>query len=71
MDDLVIKACLNGIRGREVAANVPWTPAEVADEAKRCAEAGAAIVHFHARASNGGISYDPAWYSEADRLIRE
>jgi uncharacterized protein (DUF849 family) len=70
MDKIIIKACLNGGRGREQNPNVPWTPAEVAAEAKRCADAGAAIVHIHARTSQGGTSYDPAWYSEADRLIR-
>lgn len=70
MDTIIIKACLNGARGREQNLNVPWTPAEVAAEAKRCAEAGASIVHIHARTLQGGASYDPAWYSEADRLIR-
>ncbi len=70
MDKIIIKACLNGARGREQSPNVPWTPAEVAAEAKRCADAGASIVHFHARTPQGGISYDPAWYTEADRLIR-
>ncbi len=70
MDKIIIKACLNGARGREQNPDVPWTPAEVAAEAQRCAEAGAAIVHFHARTSQGGTSYDPEWYAEADRLIR-
>jgi uncharacterized protein (DUF849 family) len=70
MDKIIIKACLNGARGRDQNPQVPWTPAEVAAEAKRCAEAGAAIVHFHARTPQGGTSYDPAWYTEADRLIR-
>ncbi len=56
------------MRGREQNRNVPWTPREVAAEAKRCAEAGASIVHIHARANDGGISYDPGWYVEADRL---
>jgi len=70
MDNLIIKACLNGARGREQSPHVPWTPAEVAAEAKRCADAGAAIVHIHARTPEGGTSYDPAWYAEADRLIR-
>ena len=70
MDRIIIKACLNGARGREQNTNVPWTPQEVADEAIRCAAAGAAIVHIHARSENGAISYDPAWYAEADRLIR-
>jgi 3-keto-5-aminohexanoate cleavage enzyme len=70
MDKIIIKACLNGGRGREQNPNIPWTPAEVAAEAKRCADAGAAIVHIHGRTSQGGTSYDPAWYTEADRLIR-
>ena len=59
MDKIVIKACLNGMRGRERSSQVPWTPAEVAAEARRCAEAGAAVVHIHARTPEGGISYDP------------
>ena len=71
MDKIVIKACLNGIRGREASPGVPFTPKEVAAEAKRCADAGASMVHFHARGANGEISYDPDWYAETDRLIRE
>jgi uncharacterized protein (DUF849 family) len=71
MEKIVIKACLNGIRGREVSTAVPFTPREVADEAKRCAAAGASMVHFHARSDRGAISYDPAWYAETDRLIRD
>ena len=70
MDNIIVKACLNGARGREQNHNVPWTPTEVAAEAKRCSEAGASIVHFHARTEQGATSYDPAWYTEADRLIR-
>ena len=70
MDKIIIKACLNGARGREQNPHVPWTPAEVAAEAKRCSEAGASIVHFHARTEQGATSYDSAWYAEADRLIR-
>lgn len=70
MDKIIIKACLNGARGREQNPNIPWTPAELAAEAKRCFDAGASIVHIHARTSQGAISYDPIWYSEADRLIR-
>lgn len=71
MDKIVIKSCLNGMRGREQSPHVPWTPAEIAAEAKRCADAGAAVVHIHARTPEGNISYDPEWYAEADRLIRE
>lgn len=71
MDALIIKACLNGGRGREDNPNVPWTPQEVADEAARAYNAGAAMVHFHGRTPQGSTNYDPAWYAETDRLIRE
>lgn len=70
MDTIIIKGCLNGSRGREHNPNVPWTPEEVAQEAVRCYEAGASIVHIHARTPDGGISYDPAWYAQADAMIR-
>ena len=71
MDNVIGKACVNGSRGREDNPNVPWTPQEVADEAVRCFNAGASIVHFHARTPDGDISYDPAWYADADGLIRQ
>ena len=41
MDTIIIKARLNGNRGRDDNPNVPWTPKEVAEEAVRCHDAGA------------------------------
>jgi uncharacterized protein (DUF849 family) len=70
MDTIIIKGCLNGNRGREDNPNVPLTPQEVSQEAVRCYEAGASIVHIHARTPEGSISYDPDWYAETDALIR-
>lgn len=70
MDAIIIKACLNGSRGREDNPNVPWTPEEVAQEAVRCYETGASIVHIHARKADGSTSYDPEWYTQTDALIR-
>lgn len=70
MDTIIIKACLNGGRGREDNPNVPWTPEEVAEEAVRSYEAGASIVHFHARNPEGGASYETDWYAQPDGLIR-
>ena len=63
---------------------MPWTPEEVAQEAVRCYDAGASIVHIHestftsphsrvhihARTPDGGISYDPQWYAQASAMIR-
>ncbi len=70
LDTIIIKACLNGGRGREDNPNVPWTPEEVAQEAVRCHEAGASIVHIHARNPDGGTSYETDWYAQTDGLIR-
>ena len=70
-DKIIIKACLNGGRGRDQNPNTPYSPEEIAQEARRCAEAGAAMVHFHARTADGALSDAPAWYAEAARLIRE
>lgn len=70
-DRIIIKACLNGGRRRDQNPNVPYSPEEIAQEAQRCAQAGASVVHFHARTADGGMSNDPAWYAEATRLIRE
>ncbi|MHA1291421.1 MAG: 3-keto-5-aminohexanoate cleavage protein [Promethearchaeota archaeon] len=54
---VVISAALAGAATRkEQNPAVPYTPEEFGDEAKKCYEAGAAIVHIHARdASKGGI----------------
>ncbi|MHA1782064.1 MAG: 3-keto-5-aminohexanoate cleavage protein [Promethearchaeota archaeon] len=54
---LVISAALAGAATRkEQNPAVPYGPEEFAEEAKKCYEAGAAIVHIHARdADKGGI----------------
>jgi len=47
---LVISAALTGaVTNRAQNPNVPFTAEEFGDEAKKCYEAGAAIVHIHAR----------------------
>jgi 3-keto-5-aminohexanoate cleavage enzyme len=58
---VVISAALTGVLAtREQCPAIPYTPAEIADEAKRAADAGAAIVHIHARTPEGG----PEWRVE-------
>jgi uncharacterized protein (DUF849 family) len=42
---------------------VPYTPAEIAEEARRAYEAGAAVVHIHARTDEGGPTYEPSVYA--------
>ncbi|GED72625.1 3-keto-5-aminohexanoate cleavage protein [Brevibacillus reuszeri] len=50
---LVVTCAVNGgIQGKEVNANLPETPAEIAQSAYEAYNAGASIVHIHARDRN-------------------
>ncbi len=69
-DVVVIEAALNGARSRADHPAVPYTPVEVAEEARRCAGAGAIVFHIHARSGDATWSADPAWYADAHRRIR-
>ncbi len=53
-EPLVIVAAVNGgMQMSRDGAKVPITPEEIAEDAWLCREAGAAIVHIHARDENG------------------
>jgi uncharacterized protein (DUF849 family) len=54
----LIEAALNGT----TASPAPWTPDAAAEEGRRAVDAGAGMVHVHARARDGSQSSDPAWY---------
>jgi len=62
MNDLVvITAALTGVLAtRDQCPAIPYTPREIGEEAKRAADAGASIVHIHARNPEGG----PEWRVE-------
>ena len=54
MDPLIITvAPVGGELTREQQPNLPLTPAEIAEEVARCREAGASMVHIHARDERG------------------
>jgi len=56
MDKVVITAALSGAGTYKWHnENVPYTPEEFAEESYRCREAGASIVHIHARDPEGGM----------------
>src|SRR4030088_3325287 len=65
MTDRVIVTCaLTGVlANRDQCPWVPYTPAEIAEEARRAEESGAAVVHTHARTDAGGPTYEPAVYA--------
>ncbi|TMA27431.1 MAG: 3-keto-5-aminohexanoate cleavage protein [Deltaproteobacteria bacterium] len=65
MNDKVIITCaLTGVlANRDQCPWVPYTPGEIAAEAQRAYEAGAAVVHIHARTDQGRPTYEPDRYA--------
>ncbi len=72
MQPLIIVAAVNGGNHQSHGVTrVPITPQEIAEETARCREAGAAVVHFHARDEEGLTTGDVDVFRETMRLIRE
>jgi len=57
-------------RSKADHAAIPLTPAELADDARRCLDAGAAMMHLHVRRADGSHSLEPADYRPAIERIR-
>jgi len=67
-DTVVISAALTGaLTTRDQCPAIPYTPEEIAEEAARAREAGAAVAHIHARTENGS----PTFSTETYRAIRD
>ena len=70
-DRVVVSAALTGaLTRREHCPAIPYTPAEIGEEARRAAEAGASIVHIHARNSDGSPTWSPATFAEIHAEVR-
>jgi len=68
---VIVSAALTGaLTRRDHCAAIPYTPVEIAEEARRAAEAGAAIVHIHARADDGSPTWAPATFAAIEREVR-
>lgn len=70
-DRVIITDAISGVLAdRRQCAAIPYTPDEYAAEAKRAYDAGAAVVHIHAREDDGSPSYRPERYAEIATAIR-
>jgi 3-keto-5-aminohexanoate cleavage enzyme len=67
---MVTVALNGGMQQDRDGAVIPRQPEEIGEAAARCWEAGACVVHVHARGPDGLNSGDPAIYSEIIRQIR-
>src|SRR5207244_3458564 len=67
-DKVIITCALTGVLAtRKQCPWVPYTPVEIAEEARRAWEAGAAVVHIHARTDEGGPTFEPSVYAAVRR----
>jgi 3-keto-5-aminohexanoate cleavage enzyme len=67
-DKVILSCALTGaVTTKKHCPAIPYTPAEIADEAKRAYDAGASIVHIHARTDEGA----PTWSKDTFARIME
>ncbi|HLF69458.1 MAG TPA: 3-keto-5-aminohexanoate cleavage protein [Actinomycetota bacterium] len=71
MESCIITAALSGVAAdRSQCPAIPYTPDEYAAEAKRARDAGAAVVHLHARHADGSPSYRVEEYRAITEAIK-
>jgi len=72
MEKLIITAALTGAEvTREIQPNLPITPEEIGIESKKCFDAGASIVHIHARDENGEPTQSYDVYKEIKEEVEK
>ena len=71
-DLCVITCALTGVlANRKQCPDIPYTPAEIGEEAKRAYDAGAAVVHIHARNDDGTPTFSPATFARIKDEMRK
>jgi len=70
-DVCVVTCALTGVlANRKQNAAIPYTPAEIGEEARRAYEAGASVVHIHARNDDGSPTFSPATFARIKAEVR-
>ena len=71
-DKLIINAAITGmVPTKQDNPHVPLTPEEIAADVRRCRDAGAAIVHLHARDAAGEPTYQKEIYLDILTRVRQ
>jgi len=69
---VIITCALTGVLAKkEQCAAIPYSPLEIAEEAERAYNAGAAVVHIHARTPDGGASWESSVFGEIKAEIQK
>src|SRR5258705_5858446 len=62
-DKVIISCALTGaVTSKQLCPAIPYTPVEIAEEAKRAYDAGASLVHIHARNDDGSPTWSKATF---------
>ena len=70
-DAVVVSCALTGVLAdRKQCPAIPYTPSEIADEALRAWNAGATVVHIHARNDDGSPTFAPAVFGRIKDEVR-
>jgi uncharacterized protein (DUF849 family) len=70
-DSVILSCALTGaVTTKKHCPAIPYTPVEIAEEAHRAYNAGAAIVHIHARNDDGSPTWAPATFQRIMDEIR-
>jgi uncharacterized protein (DUF849 family) len=67
---LIIEVRVNEYAMREGNRNVPWTAEEIGRDARAIRDAGASILHFHARKPDGSPAHGTQDYAAVIKAIR-
>ncbi len=71
-DKVVVTAALSGVlANRAQCPHIPYTPVEIAEEAKRAYDAGASVVHVHARTDEGAPTFEPDTFARIKEEIKK
>jgi 3-keto-5-aminohexanoate cleavage enzyme len=71
-DLCVITCAVTGVlANRKQCAGIPYTPVEIAEEAKRAYDAGASVLHIHARHDDGAPTFDPKVFAQIKEEIEK
>lgn len=69
---VIVTAALTGVAAnRKQCPAIPYTPAEIGEEARRAHEAGASVVHIHAREDDGSPSHRVEVYGAIMEEVRK
>ena len=70
-DKVVITCAVTGVlANRSQCAGIPYTPAEIGEECRRAYDAGASVVHLHARNDDGSPTFSADVFARIKEEIR-